>query len=156
MATLSIRSHRLLRLVALWILFSILGLHFVTVFQKMFTYSVNNKDYNHIKDSQTLKPLLEPKRTMHCPNPVIIQDPKKAIINEISKNKTTMDCRVNLNAGTKIYITLYYIIFIYIYTCKVQVILTKYEGNQLSKSQYTSIMTSNLISIDSQLYQAIS
>ena len=92
-------SHRFLSLVALWILFSILGLHFVTVFQKMFTYSNNNKDYYHIKHSQTLKPLLEPKRTMHCPNPVIIQDPQKAIINEISKNTSSMDCSVNINAG---------------------------------------------------------
>ena len=65
----------------------------------MFTYNDNNKDYYHIKDSQTLKPLLEPKRTMHCPNPVIIQDPQKAIINEISKNTSSMDCKVNLNPG---------------------------------------------------------
>ena len=68
----------------------------------MFTYNNNNKDYYHIKDSQTLKPLLEPKRTMHCPNPVIIQDPQKAIINEISKNTSTMDCSVNINAGKSV------------------------------------------------------
>ena len=103
MAITSIRYYHLVRLVSLWMLFSFLGLYFVRVYKEAFIYKNNDEKVNNVNEFKTIKPRMTFNRSILCPNYTIIQDPKDAIIKEISKNRTSKDCRINLKAGKNIY-----------------------------------------------------